>query len=377
MSRPTQFEAAELLKLLTDTPVKPSVLAQALNASRATVHRKLDQLLTEGLAVRVGSGPQAAYCRPASHLHSTAGDSRVRFRMDRATAEAVVSGLDLFSRLGTGRLEKLADIPENLAASEQLVPVLLALKRELTGIPANASHGIHSRRVHPVAQQAWAMASALRHRMAWDLSPGGAKGTWAAAPNLEAVPGLVVGSDLLDAQGLPTRYDVELSGAEVAVIGMALDAVLQVTTGNYLQLVQLAEAGFLPKREDAPLAMSVLTELCLQLARLQAGPTDSGVPLSEGQRRQLRVARACSRFGADPSQKVHIEEATEYAWLEALDAGRLAGSVDALPPGMLLHFSCGQHQVLAPVEPDLYRVVAKGPSVGEAVAQALLSRAAG
>lgn len=101
------------------------------------------------------------------------------------TARIVVDALDMYSRIGLGQLDEIVSMGrfglltnakgekpsvDDLDDAEQH---LARAKHALFGYAPNASHGIFSDKVAERFRTAWSVLKALRHRLAWDRTPGG------------------------------------------------------------------------------------------------------------------------------------------------------------------------------------------------------------
>ncbi len=106
--------------------------------------------------------------------------------LNERQAEVVAAALDLYARIGIGQFEEIVSIYEGaqmglgkttdagkLHAAKRFVE---DAKHELTGFPANASHGIMSDKVNDTFRVAYDIGKVLRHRLAWDRSPEGGYG---------------------------------------------------------------------------------------------------------------------------------------------------------------------------------------------------------
>lgn len=400
MVRPVKVTPTQLLKALTPTrvlsampsePVKPSALAKALGVSRATIHRKLEALLLEGLVVRTGEGPTAAYRVPTAaealaHAEAQRPDGLVRMVLDKRSAWAVRESLELYTRLGIGQLEELRqevsfEEPGGAFPHEKLDKLdglVAGFKRCVTGMSPHASFGIYNPKVPAHVSKAWALMRALRHRIAWDQTPSGRLGVWHDEPllNEDSLPGLSVLSDTPGEDGKPTRYIIELPREAVALIGRTVKVALRVHTNDFQVLLDMVADGTIKHTEkdkvDGP-ELASAAEFISAMAYLTADgkAQDFNVALSEGDARLLHLVKACEAF---IEAKTSVTDAFEPAGrieISTVTDSPVAFTVDDLPEGMLLNFKGGKYRVIAPRgDDDLLTIIAESSSLQTAVQMA-------
>lgn len=239
MPAKTQLTLTDLLAALTAKPQPASALARALKVSRATVHRKVSVLQDEGLVVKEGQGPQAGY--RLKSLEESAADKepleKVVVEMDRETASTVQAALEFYARVVSGQFEEVLSLArfdvlrdtegrraevEDIRACE---PLVRELKRRLLKLPSSASLGVFHPHLHHTAKTAWAVSSAVRHRLAWDRNPEGGLGVSHDEPLLEQdLPHIHVRSGALprlpvDLSALPPGYLLQLQSGLYRVLG--------------------------------------------------------------------------------------------------------------------------------------------------------------
>lgn len=383
MARPEQLSPALLLKTVTAEPSKPSALAKALGVSRATVHRKLEALLAEGLVVRVGEGPTAAYRLPSveeslQRADALRPDGLVRMVLDKRSAWAVRESLELFTRIGIGQLEEVYQtVRMNLIAEDasedklhSLESLIQSFKRIVTGMSPHSSFGIYSPKVPAEVTKAWALMRALRHRIAWDQTPEGHMGVWHDEPlfNEDSLAGLSVLSDTPGEDGKPTRYYLELPRDAVAVIGRAVKVALRIHVQDFQVLNDLVEEGIIMHTDlrlldaDKKAASDLVTAMRRLFVEESAASKD--VALDSAGERLLRVVKACDAF-SNIAEKVYSEfEPEGFVALYPLTDSPIAHSLDSLPEGMLLNFKGGKYRVIAPRgEDELLTIVAESKSL--------------
>ncbi len=404
MARPEKLPVAQLLKALTPTagavsPVKPSTLAKSLGVSRATVHRKLEALLTEGLVVREGEGPAAAYRLPTTQealarAEVLRPDGQIRMVMDKRTAWAVREGLELYTRLGIGQLEEIRqDISMTQAgaqypykALERLSGLLANFKRTVLGLASNASFGVYNPLLEPSVTKAWALMRTLRHRLAWDQTPEGRMGVWHDEPLLaeDFLSGLVVHSDTPDSDGKPTRYIVEMPRECVELIGRAVKVALRVRTGDFGVLLDLAKDGLLRHHEGGVPSAEQLLEgehLVEAMRSLLSAGLEPHIILKQGdgEERLQQVGQACERFAAwetnvGKGQRAQVSRSFSsdgFLELSTVTDSPFAQTVDDLPEGMMLNFKAGKYRVIAPRGDDeLLTIIAESRSLQTAMQMA-------
>jgi len=109
--------------------------------------------------------------------------------VNEAQARVLSEALSLYARVGIAQFEELLSVYDSRRAdNEQLSPEVATqkyhkarehleqAKLELTGYSPNASHGIHSENVRDKYRVSYDMHRLIRHRMAFDRSPGGGHG---------------------------------------------------------------------------------------------------------------------------------------------------------------------------------------------------------
>jgi hypothetical protein len=394
MTRPERLTAAQLLAALTATPAKPSDLSKALSVSRATVHRRLESLLNEGLVVRVGDGPTASYRVPTSDEELArsrpVAAGQVRLVMNNTAAYAVQSALDLYARIGLGQLKEIesrarfgelrrADGEElTLTELDQLEQLTEAMRFHLLGLTGGASYGIYGPKVHPDVLRTWGLQRALRHRIAWDGNPKGSMGVWHDEPlNNDTITGLFVHSDQPDAKGAPTRYVMEMPADCVKLLRDALNVSLQVLTGEFSVIVDLARNQILRHSDlGGPVPESALSLGAAIAAKMQAvlSSGSSGaynVVLSSALAHVLEVLKAFEQFQHSGERAHSSGASTTGTTVEPVGDSPWALTLDELPQGMLLNFKGGQYRVIAPTGEDhMLAIVASSHSWKTAVQMA-------
>lgn len=398
MARPEQLAPHVLLKAVTSTPVKPSTLATTLGVSRATVHRKLEPLVAEGLVVRVGEGPQAAYRLPTvqealAKAETIRPDGQVRMVLDKRTTWAVRESLELYTRLGIGQLEEVRQEVSMTDAGtlrpyetlERLSDLLAGFKRHVLGFSSNASFGIHNPKLEPSITKAWALMRTLRHRIAWDQTPEGRLGVWHDEPLLaeDSMAGLSAHSDTPGDDGKPTRYIVEMPRECVELIGRAVKVALRVRTGDFGVLLDLAKEGMLrhndgnaPTAEQLSAGDVLVAGMCSLLA--PAGEKSSlNVKLSASDVRLLEIIKACETFASAADKVARTFDEAGLIELSTVSDSPFAQTVDDLPEGMLLNFKGGKYRVIAPTgEDQMLTIIAESRSL-QTVVQMARNRAGG
>jgi hypothetical protein len=107
-------------------------------------------------------------------------------RLNERQAEIVSRALDLYSRIGIGQFEEIVTIyeasqwdaenPPTSGKVQEARRYVQDAKFALTGFQTNASHSIVSEKVNDAFRVAWDVCKVIRHRIAWDKSPGGGHG---------------------------------------------------------------------------------------------------------------------------------------------------------------------------------------------------------
>lgn len=397
MPRPEQLSTSELLASIAKSaePVKPSALSAEFGVSRATVHRKIEQLLADSLVIRTGSGPAAAYRVPNAKevleqsLLKQATFGQVRLAMGNQAAYALQEGLELFSRVGIGQLEALLEPmrqrlfgsqgagPDEQGLLEDANALVIALKSHLLGFSANASFGIYNPHVHAKVLRAWALQKAVRHRTAWDLSPTGFRGVHHDEPlDASTIAGLYVHSDSPDAARKPQRYVLEMPLDVLELLEEALRWSLRLRTGDAHAVLDMAKESLLVHSSGVPVTQEVLegaATYATHLTPLLGQPNVEGhnvrLDKLEGHLLQLLKAsqgflenRTETRIAAGDEPAVVVSWVGDSPW--ALD-------VDELPAGMLLNFAAGRYRVIAPSKrDDVLVVVASSASLQTAIQKA-------
>ena len=382
-----------VLAAMTFTPERPAVLAGKLGSSRATVQRKLDELLAAGLVAREGSRPAAAY-RVLSAMETVerareqmlAGE-RVRLSMTLASAHALTRVLDLNMRTGIGQLEAIGDRLRDVGPGETgfdmscadhlaLRGLLDSCKGVVLRLSAGATYGINSPKVRPDIKLLWGIQRALRHRLAWDetaasRSAGGHKGAYHTEPLLsDRLTSLWVHSEASDrspgAGGLPQRYVLEMPRGWVAKVERAVRFSLSIYTGDLTALVSFVEQDLLVDNDGKPITaegVRALQEFAgAGMARIHHGEVPHNLPVRGPTALLLLNLRKVLESAPVADQRLPSEDAPVV--LSAVGDSPWVVDIAALPAGMLLHFAKGEYSVLAPSShSDTFAVVARSRSV--------------
>lgn len=187
----TTVNLKSLLQALTPELQQPGELEKKLGGSRATLNRKLRELVELGLVVQENQGRASAYRlkSPAEQFEKPKEEGRhVYVEMDDKTARVVGRALEFYARIGIGQLEEITELARwdqlnkldgskpTYAEIEEADVLLKQVKRLLFGLESNASLGILNPKTSQPAQIAWAVSKSIRHRMAWDANPEGGMG---------------------------------------------------------------------------------------------------------------------------------------------------------------------------------------------------------
>lgn len=246
------LDTRKLLAALTERAVRASSLAKQLGVSRATLARHMAVLVDEGLAVKDGNGPTSLYRlknateRMAEGQVLDESETKVFMEMTPATARTVHQALELFARLGLGQFDPLMDMARmgQLKRADGTGPTLGQLeaadfylrqfKSTLMDMGVGHSHGIRSQNVDKEVKTSWAVAKALRHRLAWDRTPQGSLGVWHDEPmSDDLVDGLKVHSGptscaparMVDMSWLPPGLLMQFKGGKYRIVGPCEDGV--------------------------------------------------------------------------------------------------------------------------------------------------------
>lgn len=401
MARPLSIDTTSILRTLTQEPQKPSVLSEKLKASRSTVHRKLAELLDEGLVVKEGKGPRAAYrlIRPEDALaqaREQVQDSRILLSLPARQAHLVRESLEHFSRIGMGQIEYVLEAGQmgvlkrydgTPVGWEHLEPArdkLQRFKGLFTGYASNAAHGIHSPRVKSVFQTAWSLSQALRHRLAWDQNPAGSLGTWHDEPmGADSDQVLFVGSDgpTERERFLERRIHLEMDPKTAKALLGALNCGARLYKGDLSVLMDLARAGLLAPREGhqfseeawihGPELLSSTQELLYGLPP-QPGDLPEGGKLSASILESLAGAlhtlleekpedelRLAVNLGA-PEDAVNPD--TTLALVERTRNSPFSFQLLDMPEDMMVSFKKGCYRIIGPSKPDDPSLVILGSS---------------
>jgi len=390
MPRTENFTPSAILSALSLTPEKPSALAARLGVSRATVHRKLKTLLSEKLVVVVGAGPASAYRLPTprdaleyarSEAHPRA---QVRLTVGGATAQAIQEGLELYSRIGIGQLEQIAEMaryrnfgptPEYTQETLNEVAALVGhLKLRLLGLSPGASFGAYGPRVHPKVQWAWAAQQAIRHRLAWDRRPLGGHGVSHNEPlRRDAAAGLFVYSDSPDEQGIPARYALEMPSDFLPLFTESLSFSLRLWAGDVGSVLEmLKERTLVPETRLLPddVTLAECTEIAGRLTTLLAKqwPLDQNLKLDAQGVRMLQVVKALQGHEAGNARTVVSNGDEPDVAVEGVGSSPWAMDVDDMPQGTMLNFHKGEYRVIAPSQSDgMLVIVASSHSLQTAI----------
>jgi hypothetical protein len=111
-----------------------------------------------------------------------------RIDLEASDTQLLQDALDLYSRIGLGQFGVITELArfgqlKNLAGNEPsdedikgAEGYLDGAKNILMDLAPNASHGIYGPHVAERFKKAWSLQKAIRHRLAWDRSPGGGMG---------------------------------------------------------------------------------------------------------------------------------------------------------------------------------------------------------
>lgn len=106
-----------------------------------------------------------------------------RYQLDLTKEQAitVMQALDLYSRIGMGQIREVVyhcansehDPLKRAAARRQAEPLLDDAARVLTDLPAGSYFAISAPQIDNSNRRAYDIQQVIRHRLAWDESPGG------------------------------------------------------------------------------------------------------------------------------------------------------------------------------------------------------------
>jgi biotin operon repressor len=380
MSRPTTLDLSSVIRALSFTAQKPSVLAEKLKASRATVHRKLQKLLEDGLVVRTGQGPQAGYRLPTPEEEFTkerlAGQtgSALRLSMSSKTAYLVRDALESFSRFGIGQFEELLKMARedalvrasgerlDLDAIEDAEPLLSSLKANLIGMSMHSSFGIYSPHVQPDVRAAWSLCRALRHRLAWDYTPEGSMGVWHDEPltgdhlaSLVVVSEGPVGKDHLNER----RYHMEMDLASAKVVETAMRFQSRLLAGELEVIIELVSSGTVRQaqgeRVQGP-ALDIAGHILNRLKETLYG--QQGVVSHRSANATLLAQLAdCAKEALVPGFVAGGRPETTVAEIQTVVDSPFSFTLEELPKEMFVSFKNGKYRVIGPSAQDDYLVI--------------------
>lgn len=381
MPRPVEVSLTDLLAALRPQPRQPAELASALNCSRATAHRKLAQLLQQGLVVKVGAGPNTAYRLPTPQdaLSTPAQPSeRVLLSMPAALAQLFAQALEFSSRVGIAQLEEVVNLlrwqsvstdgsePLSQQALDEIESALVYAKLLATGFARSASHGIHSPYVLPTTLDAWKLYKALTHRLAWDRCPQGSMGVSHDEPlRGDALTDFSVFSDG-DSESDRVYY-IETSWSRLQLMADALTLYVDCLSGRFEVLASRVEQGAVPARDGHSVNPDILKEAA-QALRSVARPADrllKHASLSACE----EASAALLRCLADRSSGVFTVMGGELRATTGQSA-RVAVQLASLPQDMLLVRHAQGFRVLQACADRTYRVVGESHSLQTAIQQA-------
>lgn len=106
-------------------------------------------------------------------------EKRYSLEANEAQMNILIQALDLFSRIGMGQIESVADHPEitervmqSTTHVDMTAPDAMALfdnaRMQIFGYGRGASAGIHSDEISDVNRVAWDMMKVILHRLSWD-----------------------------------------------------------------------------------------------------------------------------------------------------------------------------------------------------------------
>jgi hypothetical protein len=194
--------ANDLLVRLLDKKATPRVPETVREEARRILRHypnDFDLHLAAQSAPQTWSDPE----NPEAHGFKAAAPEQTGtylLRLTEAQAQTLVAACDLYSRIGIGQFEEVARLAsmgvlthkdkadgataDDVDAAES---ALMTAKQQLTGLPSNASFGIHNDKVRPTFKLAWDLQQVIRHRLSWDRRGNPAKREWSGPDSMMGV----------------------------------------------------------------------------------------------------------------------------------------------------------------------------------------------
>lgn len=262
MAPPLAISLSTVVAALTTTAQSAPAIAKSLGlSSRATLHRKLTQLIEQGLVINSGNGRNSAYrlplpeeelLRARANMPSLAGQA-LRMDMSLSLAGVMSKSLENTCRLGIGQIEQMEDALPWSSTLEQIEQAKHHIKdlKTLFGFSLGASHGIHSPHVARQNKICWEVHRAIRHRLAWDRTPAGSMGVDFNEPlsDKEFFQNLIVLSSQ-DESG-QARITIEMDADTARIVVYALTLQSRLDRGDFAAVVDMAYQGLIRNAQGA------------------------------------------------------------------------------------------------------------------------------
>lgn len=401
MPRPLSIDTTSILRTLTQEPQKPSLLCEKLKASRSTVHRKLTELLEEGLVVKTGKGPRAAYRLPLpedalTQARQQVEGSRILLSLPARQAYQVSEVLETYGRIGLGQVERVVEFSYKGGLKrydgtniswEHIEPATARIQRFKTVVSGfvGAAHQIkNSPSVRAACRTAWDLMNALRHRLAWDENPKGSMRTWHDEPmSGEAGQSLFVGSDGPSQRErfMERRYHLEMDPTTASVLLDALRCGVRLYKGDLSVLLEMVREGLVPHQHGTALDEKALGECPGLLSSAQdllfGTPQNPGDTPPGGQLSATilqRLAGALQTLLVDkPNEELRLavdlgaaEDSLHsdalVALVERARSSPFSFQLLDIPEEMLVSFKQGKYRIIGPSKIDESQLVILGSS---------------
>lgn len=403
--RPESLTLTRLFGALTHEPQSGPSIADALGVSRATVHRKLTEMLGRNLVVASGRGRARTYrvpsvieqievARAEVASKQVAGSvKRCRLVLDAKSSYRLVDDLDMAMRLGIGQFEIVEESirhrlfgPAQIVSDEamdKLSSLVPGVKFDLLCMTSGASHGILSEHVDPVFGVMRSLLGAIRHRLAWDRNPQGSIGVHHDEPIERAR----VQDEIIVYSAEDQRIEgerlviVEASSQTFAILAEGVKLTQRIQNGDFMAMVDLAREGKL-KRIGGTQVPDSSIECARHLIEAMTSIWSEESQKWSQARRDLESSRsimqgelvsAIGRVISGSAVAADYHKQDRFVSISELkgDEPMFGLTIPELPQGYFLHRAGDLYRVIGPdTSPDHLRIYAESASPQTAVLMA-------
>lgn len=400
--RPESLSLSNVLGALSDQAQSAPAIADVLGVSRATVHRKLTEMLERNLVVAGGRGRASTYRLPsimeqieAARAEVATASERCRLVLDTKSAYRIVDDLDLAMRIGMGQFEIVEESirdrlfgPAQIVSDEamsRLASLIMSIKVDLLGLSRGASHGILSPNVDVGFVVMRSLQAAIRHRLAWDQNPRGSIGVYHDEPIERArVHDQIIVYSLKNGQPDEGECRLVVIEASKETFAMLLDGVRlarRMRGGDFMPFVELAQQGRLKRTGGAEVQAShieqvqVLVGVMVKIWREESERWSQARRDLEGARgaMQAKLIDAVGEILSGQSVQAQVSKEGHFLAGCALkgDEPMYGVTIQDLPAGYFLNRVGDRYRVIGPdASPDRLRIYAESASPQTAVLMA-------